>query len=221
MAWLICIGVFVMLLMFLVAMTNVHISLQYHRRQGDDAVTIRLRVWRFLTYTYHVPKLAVDEDTVSLNVKTEREGEASKRKLTAEDMLSRWRTVQRFLENVADAHRVVKQFFSRITVSRLAWTTRFGLGDAAWTGMAAGAIWAAKGNIVGLIGHYMQLEKTPELSVDPVFQAEYMETELSCMFSFRIGHAMKAAFAIVTFWKGRQPAWQKEKEKDRDIRSKV
>ncbi|HEX6922638.1 MAG TPA: DUF2953 domain-containing protein [Bacillales bacterium] len=226
MIWLIAVILAVILLIVIFLFTKINISIHYHHHEDDDSLTLRFRAWGFTVYTLKVPEISIDEDSPSLVFKEEKQaggtgGKENEKKVTKDDLLENIRKFHRLLRNIEGLNRIIKRFLSRITVSRFEWHSRFGLGDAAWTGMATGAVWAVKGNIIGLITHYMQLVVEPDLSVEPVWQADYSETDLSCMISFRVGQAMGAGLQIVKFWKGREPKCQKEKDKSKNIQSRV
>lgn len=203
MAWLAGIGLAVILLIVLILITKIHVTVHYHHQQDDDSLTIRFRAWGITVYTYEVPMIAFDEESSSILLKQKKKTanvkQKSEKKVTKDDILARIEKFRRLLKNIDNLHRIVKRFLSRMTVSRFEWYTRFGIGDAAWTGMATGAVWAAKGNVIGLIAHYMRLAAEPDISVEPVWQLDHSETDLSCMISFRIGHAMGAGLKIVKY----------------------
>jgi hypothetical protein len=205
MAWWIGVCLAVILLIVLILITKIHVTVHYHHHRDDDSLTIRFRAWRIIGYTYQVPMIAFDEESTSIFLKQKKKApnakqQTSEKKITKDDILTRIKRFQRLLKNIDGLHRAIKRFLNRMSINRLEWYTRFGLGDAAWTGMAIGAIWVAKGNIIGLIAHYMRLVADPEISVEPVWQLDDSETDLSCMISFRVGHAMGAGIQIVKFW---------------------
>ncbi|HET7577882.1 MAG TPA: DUF2953 domain-containing protein [Bacillales bacterium] len=206
MVWLIGIGLALFLLIILVLVTKLHITIHYNHQHDDDSLVIRFRAWGMLAYTYEVPIIAIDEDSPSIELQQEKGGPSQKKesdkKITKHDILEKIKLFQRLLENIEGFHQILKRFFRHMKVNCFEWHTRFGLGDAAWTGTATGVVWALKGNIVGLTAHYMNLVAEPQLSVEPVWQVEDSETDLVCMISFRIGHAMGAALQIVKFWRG-------------------
>ncbi len=45
----------------------------------------------------------------------------------------------------------------------------------------------------------------PNLSVTPHFQFAILQTQLTCIFQFRIGHAILAGLKLIKFWKGGRP----------------
>jgi hypothetical protein len=214
MEWLIGISIVIIILVVIIIITKIRITVDYRHEGDDDSLRIKISAWRVLSYTYEVPSIAVDEDTPSLLLKKEKqlgknEKKESRSKITLDDILSRMKETQRLLGKIEGLHKIIKRFLRRVAVSNVQWHTQFGLGDAALTGTASGAVWMLKGNIIGLIGHFTDLKNAPKLSVQPLFQVAYSQMSLSCMISFRIGHAMRAGLQIVKFWKGRQPSCQK------------
>jgi hypothetical protein len=116
-------------------------------------------------------------------------------------MIKNMKKANELANHVVGLHRVVKKFTKKIHVRKLEWITSFGVGDAAHTGMLAGVIWGLKGNFIGLLYHYTQVEMKPKLIVNPLFTQLYSETNIACMLSFRIGHAIIAAIRLLKQWK--------------------
>jgi hypothetical protein len=52
----------------------------------------------------------------------------------------------------------------------------------------------------------------PQLTVTPHFQAAVIHTELTCMFQFRIGHAILAGLKLIKFWKGGKPRLKRKSD---------
>jgi hypothetical protein len=70
---------------------------------------------------------------------------------------------------------------------------RFGLLDAAVTGMTAGLAWAAGGCGLLWLRRRLRLARgQPVLALDPAFTANAFEARLRCIFRMRIGHIMVA-----------------------------
>ncbi|RJQ12157.1 MAG: DUF2953 domain-containing protein [Bacillota bacterium] len=99
---------------------------------------------------------------------------------------------------------------------RLSWTTTVGLGDAASTGVAAGALWATKGIVRALARAELDLAPgQPEFRVDADFAASGIETSLAGIGALRVGHIMLALAWLALAWlrrphsdhSGRRRAW--------------
>jgi hypothetical protein len=52
----------------------------------------------------------------------------------------------------------------------------------------------------------------PNLSVTPHFQAAVIQSRLSCIFQFRIGHAILAGLKLIKFWKGGKPRLKRKSD---------
>jgi hypothetical protein len=91
-----------------------------------------------------------------------------------------------------------------VYIEEFEWYTTIGTGDAGSTGIFSGLLWTIKGSLVGLVGQLMNLNQPPKIEVHPSFQMPIVRTNLQCMFSFRMGKAMLAAYQIVKNWKGRK-----------------
>ncbi len=70
---------------------------------------------------------------------------------------------------------------------------RFGVDDAAVTGIAGGAAWMAVGGAMAYLRHRLRLAPgQPHFEVHPVFAVAAFEVTIHCIFKIRIGHIMVA-----------------------------
>lgn len=74
-----------------------------------------------------------------------KEDENSWSDYSVEDGLSMLENAKQFLEQVVGFHKIFRRFLQKVTVRDIKWHSRFGLGDAALTGVLTGAVWSAKG----------------------------------------------------------------------------
>jgi hypothetical protein len=190
--------------------TTLHIKIEFTHTQDNDHLRATLRAYKFLSYSIDVPMVKVDKEDGSLQYekqqnpssKAQQSEPIDRNKITPTEIINRIQNMYDFLQKVVGLHIIVRIFLRKITVHKFVWNTWIGTGDAAFTGMLTGGVWSLKGNIVGLVGHFMKLKGEPELSVTPFFQQKTSQTKLLCMFSFRIGHAIGAVLRIVKYWKG-------------------
>ncbi|HET7616070.1 MAG TPA: DUF2953 domain-containing protein [Bacillales bacterium] len=206
MFWLVCIGILAVIIT-LIMVSTVNMNIYYRHHRHEDTIVLRFRLWGINMYTYKIPGISFDEQSASVVMKQEKKkgpaNEKNEIQLSKDDILRRIRSFHALLSHIYGFSRIVRHFFSKMKVRKFVWHTQFGLGDAAATGSATGSIWAVKGNVIGLLDRFFQLQTRPEISVVPLWQGEKAETELQCMISFRIGHAMGAGSRIVKYWKGR------------------
>lgn len=207
MKWLLIVLIILLFLIILIILTKITIHLTYRHHNDDDHLIVELRaLFGLIRYQKSIPLIKVDDDSPSIIVKGKGPDESeSQSKITSHDVLKSLKNYRDILEHVFQLHTIVKKFLKKVSVKKLEWYSAIGIGDAANTGTGCGALWAIKGSIVGLISHYFNVEEMPKLMVYPNFQQVIVQTELSCMFQFRIGNAMLAGIKLVKFWKGGRP----------------
>lgn len=105
----------------------------------------------------------------------------------------------------------------RVRCEEFVWVTRIGLGDAASSAIAAGAVWSVKSPLVGVFARLVRMQAMPRLAVLPLFNETRFETDLHGRFSIRTASALAAVFRLVVhivrsrggvrrWWKARQNA---------------
>ncbi|ARK31725.1 DUF2953 domain-containing protein [Halalkalibacter krulwichiae] len=206
MVWTIII-VSVFVLFVFIAIMKINIDLKYRHYQDDDLLEIKVSIWKMRVYTFSAPVIKVDDDTASVVVEEEQEiaGMESKKKIpiTPELIIEDLRWLRDFLKHVVGLHKIIRRFLRKMNVNELTWHTDIGVGNAAHTAQLTGVIWTLKGSIIGLIGNHMRMRLMPKLTINPHFQAVVSHTYLSCMFSFRMGHAIVAGLMLLKHWRRR------------------
>ena len=214
MFWLLLSLMILFFLFLLIIFTKLTIYVYYIHLNDNDDLKIELRVlFGLIKYKIKVPEIKVDDDSPSIVVKsktqmgdtTGEDTEADVSQLTKQDFLSKLHKTKDILHKVFGLSVIVKKFLQKVTIKNFEWQTLMGVGDAAYTGMMTGALWAIKGGIIGLLSHYMRLKEMPQLTVTPHFQAAVIHTKLTCMFQFRIGYAILAGLKLIRFWRGGKP----------------
>ncbi len=181
-----------------------------HNEENNHIKIKMMVLFGLISYTYNVPFIKVDEENPSLVVKSNTKVGSSdnktttseqKTRITPHDVMEKIRQAKEFLEHVVNLRGIVKRFINHITIHKLEWNSSFGLGDAAGTGMATGVLWSLKGSIVGILAHYMRLKSKPVIDITPHFLENVVRTNVICIFSFRIGHAILGGLRVVKYWK--------------------
>ncbi|WP_160724000.1 DUF2953 domain-containing protein [Bacillus sp. USDA818B3_A] len=221
MFWLFLVLLIIFFFLLLIIFTKLTIYIYYSHLNDNDDLKIQLRVFfGLIKYNIKIPLIKVDDDSPSVVVKGSsymgespgEDVETEVKQVTKEDFLTRLQNSKDLLHKVFGMNVIVKKFLQKITIKNFEWHTLIGVGDAAHTGMMTGALWSIKGGVIGVLSHYMRLKKTPQLSVTPHFQASVIHTKLTCMFQFRIGHAILAGLKLIKFWKGGKPRQNSSKD---------
>ena len=212
MIWALIILSIILFLLFTIIFSNLKIVIDYYHGNDNDDLKINIiGLWGLFRYKLTVPVIEMSKDSPELIIKKKTEkGMAEKdtatdtdtKGYTAEDMIKGIKDIKTLIEHVSGLYKVVRNFLKKVSVDYLEWRSKLGTGDAAYTGMAAGALWTAKGSLVGFISSFMRLKKMPVLTVTPDFQAAVSETSIKCMFRFRIGNAIFAVIKLYKLWKG-------------------
>lgn len=72
---------------------------------------------------------------------------------------------------------------------------RFGLDDAAATGIAAGAVWAAAYNVIAFLSSVIRISE-PEVNITPLFDDELIEAKAQCILSFTVANIISILISI-------------------------
>ncbi|WP_349408147.1 DUF2953 domain-containing protein [Pseudalkalibacillus sp. SCS-8] len=213
MYWLIGILLVISILITFLLLSRVRISITYIRNAEKDACTIHAHFLRGkLHYSWYIPfdQVNMEEDGMHVNYQTELEfGEQDREKdreaiFQAETLIERAHETKELIDSIYQLHRIIRRFLKTVHTEEFQWFTTIGTGDAASTGIFSGMLWTIKGSVAALVSSMTTLKKPPIIEVHPSFQLPIVEMQLQCMFSFRIGKAMLAAYQIVKNWKGRK-----------------
>ncbi|MFK2824676.1 DUF2953 domain-containing protein [Bacillus sp. B190/17] len=195
----------ILMILFLL---KIRIFIHFLRIPGYKEAYIRFFLFRGLfSYTFYFPfKDDQAPDAVKKGMKEE---------VTFEEAQHFAQQAKGKLERVEHLHRVTRSFLKKIEIHTFLWRTAIGMKDAAWTGTAAGSLWALKGGILSAAGRMMKITAAPEIDVVPVFGQSIWKVECSCMISFRAGHAIAAVISLFFHRRRRKkhvktgPAFQK------------
>nr|WP_066063482.1 DUF2953 domain-containing protein [Neobacillus soli] len=217
MFWLLLVLCILLFLFLLILFTKVTIRVNYYHHNDNDDLKVEFRVWfGLIRYKLNVPLIKIDDNSPSVIVNSHTQmgsssGDSPEKKvnkITPANILTNLQNTKELIQHVFGMHVIVRKFFRKVTMKRFKWETMIGVGDAAHTGMATGALWSIKGGIIGLLSHYLKVKDMPELSVTPHFQAAVIQTRFTCIIQFRIGHAMLAGLKLIKFWKGGRPRFK-------------
>jgi hypothetical protein len=207
----------IVFLLLLIIITKLTITISLYHGNDNDHFLIRFRAWfGLIKYKVEVPmvKLGDEGPNIVFEEKTEKgkEGKGEEKdklkKETPEDILTSIKDFRELLQHVAGLHSIISHFLSKVKIFDIQWQTLFGTGDASSTGTMTGLIWGAKGSMMGVLSSYMNLQTMPQMMVVPSFQKAIIQTDFSCIITFRVGHAILAGIKMIKLWKGGKPNFQ-------------
>ncbi|MBU8786992.1 MULTISPECIES: DUF2953 domain-containing protein [Bacillus] len=186
---------------------KIRVSIEYVHTHDDDRLTVKIRtLFGLLHIKREIPMIKVNQKDMTIDVKermsTAVSKDKKKRKVGFNDVLKSMRQIKNLVEQIRNLQPVIRKFMKRIHVTKLEWTSVLGLPDAALTGIATGGAWSVKSASMAMLDRFLSFDRRPEYQVIPVFNSPSSKTHLTCIFHFRVGHAITAAFRIVVNWKG-------------------
>ncbi|EIT85464.1 hypothetical protein A374_09513 [Fictibacillus macauensis ZFHKF-1] len=207
----------VVLLLCVLYFSSIHLSFVYAHKKDDDFLRVKLVLWKWLHYTYTLPvvKVKPTEQKIEVKKKTKSNAGTSAKEedITPRSIKRSLRDFKKFLFHVQGFYKIFRRFLQKVNVSDVEWQSRFGLGDACHTATAVGVLWSVKSNSLGVLSRFVQLKNVKNVMITPVYQGMYTETRISCMVSFKIGHAMTVMFQILKHWR-RMRSDEKKKMKN-------
>lgn len=100
-------------------------------------------------------------------------------------------------QEYADIHEQIEKMLKAVHVTQLQWTTRFGTGEAVSTGSGAGMVWGIKWSLLALVSRYLTMQSKPDVSVEPLFQQETLETNIRFAVTVQIAKLLWRAMPLM------------------------
>jgi len=177
---------FILLALMLVAIavcfyTRVNLELTYHQRGTSDTLTLcMVAPWGLVVYRAQMPVLEFAEDGWRLEVEP--------------TFLETYRSLSK------QYAPILKFLLQHVEVRSLTWQSTIGVGDAALTALASGALWAVKGTVLGLVQSRTRAkDEDVVVVVFPSFRRLEFQTFLQCIFSLALVHIIYAQGLLL--WK--------------------
>ena len=191
----------ILILLICICAMKVNVIVNYALINQKQSLTLIIKIFSLKIYTYNMPQNKAE-------VKTEREAtavanESKSKKLNFLTLLIAFQKIKEWETYILRFHKLIRPKFKNVTVHKFQWNTECGLGDAAITAQAIGYLWTAKSMLAGLLSVYLTVPALPELRVAPIYQHQLTQTQFNCMFSFRIGHAIRAGISVLLHWRKR------------------
>lgn len=205
MTWvfLICI-ILVCMLLLLYMPLEIHLRLE-HWDEGHGFVELRylfglIRIRRELTSV----KAGLTTEGPTIGVQAEAKNQQKTHKvISLSDVAGFLGGVGPLYSFVKRLTRIIKRFTRRVCVHELLVEANVGLMDAAFTGMAVGALYAVIDTAVGYSSSLCQYRTTPQVNVRPVFNQTLFHVRINGIMRVRIGYAISAGIQLFWVWKRR------------------
>ncbi|AIE61032.1 hypothetical protein BMMGA3_13210 [Bacillus methanolicus MGA3] len=214
--WLVIALAILIFLLIIVLASKLTIYLNYDHVQDNDHLKLDFRAWfGLIRYKLKIPLIKIDENSPTIVLKQEKQTGHQKnpskeetKQYSAEDLLNTFKDSKEILTHVIGLHKIIRKFLKKVSIKQLEWFSVAGTGDAAYTGMLIGALWAVKVSIISVLSINLKLEVMPKISITPNFQRAFSQSTLKCMIQFQVGHAILAGLKLIKYWKGGRPKFR-------------
>lgn len=195
-----------LLLVVLFLCLKISVALEYKRAKDDDRFTIVIRLlWGLVKIKKVFRAIQANKEDQTIDLKSETGAGTKKNennKISQDDVQNYLQQVNEIKKRVVHLQKIIKRFLKHVHVTEFRWKSEIGLKDAAATGFICGSAWAIKGSCIALLDQNLNMKIKPSIEVIPSFFQAESNTNLTCILSFRMGHAMGAAIRILTYWRG-------------------
>jgi hypothetical protein len=189
---------FGIILLPFILFSKISIEIIWKREHGNDRGEIKFKaLWGLIRFRYKIPK--IDFVNLTEGIQWEQEGPTGEK-----EVQFNWEKVQQlkeiyrqFKDQIDIIQKYFRLFLQKVTCSHFEWSTSFGTGDAAESGVLTGVIWGVKSTLVGMISGMLRWKQPPRLSVVPYFNQRLLQTYFHSIISFRVGHAIVILFQIL------------------------
>ncbi|MEG7333715.1 DUF2953 domain-containing protein [Bacillus sp. 0102A] len=197
-AILILIGIVLLLRM------KVHVAVEYLHAEDNDKLTLKITtLFGLIRVKKSIPAIKVNKADGTVDIKQKSKSKvkesSSKQKITFDDVHQSIQKIEMLLHQVKNLRKISASFLAHLHITKLEWVTIVGIHDAAVTGVLTGAVWGVKGGIAAMLYEHLDFVEKPVYEVIPSFQVPVSKTHFQCIFFFRFGHAMLAAFKFVKY----------------------
>jgi|GEM_PF-784003 len=199
--WLIAGSLFFLTCIIIVAASRIYINAHLRKVGNNDDIEIHVRaLFGLIRYHLKVPIIQINGQSIQFKKESSAKSagistavKENEDEIDVERVKRMVDWVKALVQLTYDLKGIVRHSLARIELRSLKWSTTAGTSDAMWTAMATGLLWSAKTTITGLLSHMVQLQSTPQLTVDPAYNQTCFKTELICTARIRAGYGMLAA----------------------------
>lgn len=207
---------FLILIIYILINSRVNISLEYVRKGWTDyAVFSVCALGGLIKYKYQVSVVDVSKDGIKFfRVKKEKKGKEEaqkkeKKKTGFDELYKKFVHLKEKYESYKHTiDRIRKYLKCKIKLEEFDFFFLLGTGDAYYTAILSGIVWALTGIISSSVFRNQELKKQ-HVDVKTDFSRKRFNVNLNCIFSIKLVHIIVVGFIILSYYlKRRWFNWQ-------------
>jgi hypothetical protein len=180
--WWIALAAALAVLFVVTLFSSVRVKLKYFREGENDEIDATLTaLFGIVNLRYKIPTVELKPwlRGIRLKVASEETSGMLPELDFARDEIKRFvKRVRKLIVHMKNFKQFFADTLKHVHVDELRWNTRFGVGDAAETGMTGGLVWGVKSAVLGVASRFMTFEKRPAVQVTPVFNQSTFRTDV-------------------------------------------
>ncbi len=202
MTLLVVIGV-IIILIFLLLFLPFYINLKICKQEKDDNIEIRFMFIKgLINIKVKLPFIETVnmEDGLAFKIlekfesgKKEKNVSSKKDIITLENIIEKIEKIKEYHEKFSDAIYYIND---SISITKMFWETRLGLGDAALTAVVSGGIWSIKGLFFSFFLKDKEI-KNPKINVIPEFNKKTFDIDFDCIIKMRLVYIIIAGIKVL------------------------
>lgn len=207
MFWLIT-GILISGIILLLLFSNIKIFLHYSFDGHENFLQVRGKAcFGLLSFKRTIlPKMNEEKVKSREHLLLKQEGTLQANEREADQMEQSFATGEapsllQQVDRLFDYLGIFYDVFKLIKIKQFIWNSEIGTGDAAATGIATGAGWAIKGNVIAIIRQVFVLETVPRVQVYANFQSSVVRTNFHCMVQVKVGQTILASIKALRLFR--------------------
>lgn len=187
----ILLGVILALLALSLSRVSCHIDYEYIGKTQKASLSFHF----FKIIKVRIP-LSLEKNKKGKSKNTEEKA-SKKKKFSFENLKLLFKNIESaFSDSKNDIFSLLASLKDHLSIDKLVLELEYGLADAAKTGMANGAIWAAASGALSAIDNFSEI-KSGGLNIYPVFDRECLNLRFSGIISLKIAHIISIGITVL------------------------
>jgi hypothetical protein len=182
-------------LILILAIFNIRSSLllEYVRKDGNDNLVLSIFGLKGLfKYKFEIPILEMSPEGIKVK-KLKKKGKREKEKEEEDETVSIKELIAGLIKKYKTYKLIMNYFLDRLRVEKFELDIVAGMGDAFYTGVLTGYIWAAAGILDSLLTNRFNSFKK-RINIQPNFLKKDFTIDLYCIFSIKVVHIIVVGF---------------------------
>lgn len=193
---------FIIILLFLVTL-RINILIEYLRNGNDDHFIISLFILNeMLKLKYEIPFIEIEKNGIKFvkfkkKNKKEKDIKKEEEKINFNKIYENYLLFKSYYMKNKDLINKIKKYLKKsLVLKELDISIEFGTGNACYTGVLSGNIWAALGIITSFISTNIKVLKQ-RVIVKPDFANEKLKIDLYCIFVVKFVHIIVVGVIVI------------------------